>query len=88
MLFIRPYISIKSRSERKKYLKRIDEIDIGGEIKINIVRSLNHYYRNTNRLYDFAIYERLFSLWHVFHIPLFIMMVISGIVHVIAVHIY
>lgn len=37
---------------------------------------------------EFNIYERLFSLWHFFHMPLFILLVLVGIVHVIAVHMY
>lgn len=35
-----------------------------------------------------SFYERLFSLWHVLHLPLFIMLLISGVVHVYAVHMY
>ncbi len=35
-----------------------------------------------------AIHERLFSLWHFLHLPLFLMLVIAAIVHVIAVHLY
>lgn len=49
---------------------------------------LDTYFDKLTRLVNFSVYERLFSLWHVFHIPLFILLVISGIVHVIAVHIY
>jgi hypothetical protein len=33
-------------------------------------------------------YERLFSIWHVLHLPLFIMMMIAGFIHVYAVHVY
>jgi hypothetical protein len=36
----------------------------------------------------FHAYERLFSLWHILHMPLFFMLIIAGIVHVIAVHVY
>jgi hypothetical protein len=36
----------------------------------------------------FGVYERLFSLWHVLHVPFVFMLVISGVVHVIAVHMY
>lgn len=36
----------------------------------------------------FHSYERLFSLWHILHVPFVFMLVISGIVHVIAVHMY
>jgi hypothetical protein len=35
-----------------------------------------------------AVYERLFSLWHLFHMPLFLLLVVSAIVHVLAVHMY
>ena len=36
----------------------------------------------------FSTYERLFSLWHILHIPFVFMLIISGIAHVIAVHMY
>jgi hypothetical protein len=35
-----------------------------------------------------SFYERLFSLWHLFHMPLFILLVVSALVHVLAVHMY
>ncbi len=40
------------------------------------------------QLAQLAFYERLFSLWHVFHMPLFLLLVISALVHVLAVHMY
>lgn len=33
-------------------------------------------------------WERLFALWHVLHVPFLYLLVISGIVHVVAVHMY
>jgi hypothetical protein len=36
----------------------------------------------------FAFYERLFRLWHVFHVPLFFLLVIAAIVHIFAAHFY
>jgi hypothetical protein len=36
----------------------------------------------------FAVYERLFRLWHVFHLPLFILLVIVAIIHVYASHFF
>ena len=36
----------------------------------------------------FAFYERLFRLWHVFHLPLFFLLVIAAIVHVFAAHFF
>lgn len=35
-----------------------------------------------------AFYERLFSLWHLFHMPMFLLLVVSALVHVLAVHMY
>ena len=40
------------------------------------------------RVAEFESCERLFSAWHILHLPLFVMLVIVGVVHVIAVHVY
>jgi hypothetical protein len=40
------------------------------------------------RMAEYTMYARLFSLWHVLHIPLFFMLLIAGIVHVIAINVY
>ena len=42
----------------------------------------------TRQVVEFEAYERLFSLWHVLHLPLFFMLLIAGVVHVVAVHVY
>ena len=40
------------------------------------------------RVAEFEACERLFAAWHLLHMPLFAMLVIVGIVHVVAVHLY
>lgn len=40
------------------------------------------------RVAEFESCERLFGLWHVLHVPLFGMLFVAGVVHVIAVNIY
>ncbi|HUO81198.1 MAG TPA: hypothetical protein VMU00_13735 [Steroidobacteraceae bacterium] len=40
------------------------------------------------RVAEFQSCERLFGLWHVLHLPLFGMLFVAGIVHVIAVNVY
>lgn len=35
-----------------------------------------------------AFYDRLFAMWHLLHIPLYLLLILTGIVHVIAVHLY
>ncbi len=42
----------------------------------------------TRRLADFQAFERLFSIWHALHIPLIVMLLMAGIVHVFVVHLY
>ncbi|KGJ95690.1 hypothetical protein [Thalassotalea sp. ND16A] len=40
------------------------------------------------KMANYALYTRLFALWHVFHYPFFLLMIITGIIHVFVVHIY
>lgn len=43
---------------------------------------------NLRSICNLGINEILFSFWHVLHFPLFILMVLSGITHVVVVHFY
>jgi hypothetical protein len=47
-----------------------------------------HLLDAVQRTAQFSTYERLFSLWHVVHIPFLGMLVITAVVHVVAVHLY
>jgi hypothetical protein len=40
------------------------------------------------RTSEFQTYARLFSFWHVLHIPLFFMLLFAGIAHVVAINVY
>jgi hypothetical protein len=40
------------------------------------------------RTREYKMYARLFSFWHVLHIPLFFMLLIAGVVHVVAINVY
>jgi hypothetical protein len=42
----------------------------------------------TRQVVEFESYERLFSLWHVLHLPLFFILLVAGVAHVVAVHVY
>jgi hypothetical protein len=46
------------------------------------------YFAAIKKAERLALFERLFALWHVLHMPLFIMLVTSVIFHVVAVHQY
>lgn len=53
-----------------------------------IVRIVRLYSAAVVKAAELGFYERLFALWHVLHLPLFFLMVGTGIIHVWAVHHY
>jgi hypothetical protein len=55
------------------------------EASILLVRA---YLNASQRVAQFSVYDRLLQLWHVAHVPLVYLLVISGIAHVVAVHMY
>ncbi len=71
-----------SLKERKKYLNGENE---------STDKNTQDWYAGLSKLEkmaNYALYTRLFSLWHIFHLPIFFMMIISAIVHIFVVHIY
>jgi hypothetical protein len=52
------------------------------------LKLVNSYLNAVVGIAQFTAYERLFALWHVAHIPFVYLLVISAIVHVVAVHAY
>ena len=71
---------------------RAKQSDVIGKNIKGLRRSANgyagKYVRLMRRVAQFSFYERLFSLWHLFHLPLFFLLVISASFHVLAVHMY
>ncbi len=63
----------------RKEAKRLEKI-ARKELSAHLGTALN--------VAEFTIYERLFSLWHLFHFPLFLMLVVTALIHVIAVHMF
>ena len=49
---------------------------------------VKHYTLALRRTAAFKVYESLFSMWHLLHLPLFIMMIATAIIHIFAVHLY
>jgi len=46
------------------------------------------YFSAVKKAAAFAFYERLFALWHLLHLPLFLLLVLAAVFHIIAVHLY
>ena len=53
-----------------------------------VASRVNNYLSAVQGAAQFTAYERLFRWWHVLHVPFVWLLFISGIVHVIAVHMY
>lgn len=51
-------------------------------------KTLNQYLDTLRKLAQLQFFERLLSWWHILHMPFFIMMLITAVVHVWAVHRY
>lgn len=57
--------------------------------RVNLARSAVRSYLDTvQEVAQFRAYERMLSAWHVLHVPLVLMLAVSSVVHVIAVHMY
>lgn len=57
--------------------------------RLAVIRQhLGLYFAATDKAAALDIFDRLLSAWHVAHLPMFFLMVLAAIVHVIAVHLY
>jgi hypothetical protein len=64
--------------DRGKYRRRL-------RAATGLVRA---YLGAAQRVAQFGVYDRLLQLWHVAHVPLVYLLVISAVAHVVAVHLY
>ena len=74
-----------------RQLRRIWHRDSSPLVRSGVTRAhplVPAYLREVQRVAQFGAYERLFSLWHVLHVPLIYLLAASTIVHIIAVYMY
>jgi hypothetical protein len=76
------YRSMNSRI--RKLRRQIDKSDLNQNAKKLIYLRL----KDLRAICSLGTREILFSYWHILHLPLFIMLILSGLVHVAAVHLY
>jgi hypothetical protein len=79
--FARSQLRLLARRSEIVRAKRI-------ELRASIDRFIHEHLRRVRRVAALGSYERLFSLWHVFHLPFFYMLVVAALIHVLAVHMY
>jgi hypothetical protein len=49
---------------------------------------IDSYFLLINQIGSLRLYERVFSVWHMLHLPLFIVLIVTALLHVFAVHWY
>jgi hypothetical protein len=75
--------SIRSNAESRNWARRERRIHFR-QARLHVLSYLDGIVKAS----QLTFYEKLFGLWHVLHIPLFFLFIITGVVHVIAVHLY
>ena len=87
--FIRLKLYVRIRRELRSRAVLSETIrGNSAELRRAAVLYMNDQVRVMRRIAQLAFYERLFSVWHLFHMPLFLLLVLSALVHVLAVHMY
>ncbi len=77
---------------RKTLTMRASESTVIAANRDRLIKTTGQYLsqrlRISRKVVMFRMYEKLFSLWHVLHIPLFLILVGAAILHIWAVHAY
>lgn len=75
--------ALTKRSKKKQWSS--SEIRRRFQLGKSIVDS---YLAAVNEIAQFGLYERMFSFWHIAHVPLIFLLLVTAIIHVVAVHMY
>jgi hypothetical protein len=81
--FAMPFVRYQSA---KKCMHTLSVLDGNGTKPVGLL--VANYLDEVERVSKFHTYEKIFSLWHVLHIPLVYLLVATAIFHVLAVHMY
>ena len=95
-LFVGPKLRRERRALRTFAERQIARISVRNPVirthRRRLLRAVDDYLAShmaqVKRVARVQAYERLFALWHVVHLPFFLLLVLSVVVHVAAVHLY
>lgn len=83
----RRYVEFRC-ARQLRWIRRHDQSPSVRRIVSDVLAFIPAYLKEVQRVAQFGMYERLFSLWHVLHIPLIYILAASTMFHVIAVYMY
>ncbi len=93
-------LGIKTRWARISFCRqlRLEQAQINQQLNLSspdvktqineVTAHITLYLTTIRKIAELSFYEKLFSLWHMLHMPIFFMLIITGWVHVYAVHAY
>ena len=81
------YLIFRSSSDAKRY-SLSEDYTVNRRYRTHLNLHIGAHLASIRKVAEFRFYERFFAIWHVVHYPLFLMLVVSGVIHVIAVHMY
>lgn len=58
------------------------------EVQQSVHQHVRLYFETVRKAAELKFYNRLFGLWHLLHLPLFLLLIFAAIVHIVAVHLY
>jgi hypothetical protein len=99
-LLLLPVVSLRASIVRKRLISDVRQVitvegkRLGWSRKVRrwrltgVTELVTLHIAAVRKAAAFAFYERLFRLWHVFHLPLFFLLVIAAIIHIFAAHFF
>jgi hypothetical protein len=87
------WLSFRLRRDMRRHLKSMAAREGWGRMELyrqrrSFRRQLSNYMVMLRKVALFSVYERFFAFWRHAHVPLLYLLLFSGVVHVIAVHMY
>jgi hypothetical protein len=80
-------LSFRARSTRRNGLRSL-AAEVSAPASCETADAVAAYVEGIRKVAEFNAYERLFSLWHAFHLPFCVMLFLAAAVHVVAVNMY
>lgn len=80
-------LAFRCAHELRKILKTERDTEFRGEAS-EAIKLASSYLRECQRVAQFSTFERLFSLWHVLHVPLIYILAACTIFHIVAAYMY
>ncbi len=79
-------LGLETRRAERNLLRKLPAM--GADNAEPVRETIGEYFYAVRRAAEFAFYDRLLRLWHLFHLPLFFLLVAAAVLHIVAVHMY